>query len=107
MDTRMLPQEDDQDVEIELVEDEPLFLRGHVRVLGDLSPVRIVKNPDGSLAQAAIIQGALAKQRRENKMIQKKEEIDSKEVEIKSWNDPLPEGNEYFKAFMNHLCLIL
>ena len=29
------------------------FLKGQGRMLNNLSPVRIVKNPDGSLAQAA------------------------------------------------------
>ena len=42
---------DEEDVEIELVEEEAPFLKGHGRHLNDLSPVRIVKNPDGSLAQ--------------------------------------------------------
>ncbi|PSN56761.1 ATP-dependent RNA helicase DHX8 [Blattella germanica] len=52
--TGLLPKEEDEeeDIEIEMVEDEPPFLQGHGRMLHDLSPVRIVKNPDGSLAQA-------------------------------------------------------
>ena len=33
------------------MEEEAPFLKGHGRHLNDLSPVRIVKNPDGSLAQ--------------------------------------------------------
>jgi ATP-dependent RNA helicase DHX8/PRP22 len=51
--TGLLPKEEDEeeDIEIEMVEDEPPFLQGHGRMLHDLSPVRIVKNPDGSLAQ--------------------------------------------------------
>jgi len=46
---------------VELREEEPAFLRGvgGGRLLHDLSPVRIVKNPDGSLAQAAMMQSAL------------------------------------------------
>ena len=48
---------DDEDIEIEMVEDEAPFLKGHGRMINDLSPVRIVKNPDGSLAQAAMMQG--------------------------------------------------
>ena len=36
--------------------------------MSDLSPVKIVKNPDGSLSQAAMMQGALAKERRELKI---------------------------------------
>lgn len=38
---------------------------------------RIVKNPDGSLAQAAMMQSALAKERREQKMIQREAEMES------------------------------
>lgn len=51
--TGLLPKEEDEeeDIEIEMVEDEPPFLQGHGRMLHDLSPVRLVKNPDGSLAQ--------------------------------------------------------
>ncbi len=64
-------EEDDVDIEIELVEDECAFLKGYSRKnLSDLSPVKIVKNPDGSLQQAAMMQGALAKERRELKMAQ-------------------------------------
>ena len=33
----------DEDVEIELVEEEPEFLKGHGRAVMDLSPVKIVK----------------------------------------------------------------
>ena len=41
---------------MELVEEEAPFLKGQGRMLNNLSPVRIVKNPDGSLAQAAMMQ---------------------------------------------------
>lgn len=93
--TGILPREDDEeeDVEIELVEEEPPFLHGHGRALGDLSPVRIVKNPDGSLAQAAMMQSALAKERREQKMLQREQEMDSVPAGLnKNWIDPLPEA---------------
>ena len=56
-----------------MVEDEAPFLKGHGRMINDLSPVRIVKNPDGSLAQAAMMQGALSKERREQKMTERQE----------------------------------
>ncbi|XP_063975986.1 ATP-dependent RNA helicase DHX8 [Diachasmimorpha longicaudata] len=95
METGVLPREDDEeeDVEIELVEEEPPFLHGHGRALGDLSPVRIVKNPDGSLAQAAMMQSALAKERREQKMLQREQEMDSAPAGLtKNWVDPLPEA---------------
>lgn len=54
---------------------------------------RIVKNPDGSLAQAAMMQSALAKERREQKMLQREAEVDSQPSgKNKTWIDPLPEG---------------
>lgn len=85
--------EDEEDIEIEIVEDEPPFLQGHGRALHDLSPVRIVKNPDGSLAQAAMMQSALAKERREQKMLQREQEMESLPAGLnKNWIDPLPEG---------------
>lgn len=95
METGILPREDDEDedVEIELVEEEPPFLQGHGRSLNDLSPVRIMKNPDGSLAQAAMMQSALAKERREQKMLQREQEMDSIPTgHHKNWIDPLPDG---------------
>merc|ERR1719510_2767938 len=74
--TGLLPKvdSDDEDIEIEMVEDEAPFLKGHGRMINDLSPVRIVKNPDGSLAQAAMMQGALSKERRETKMTERQQQ---------------------------------
>ncbi|XP_060529448.1 ATP-dependent RNA helicase DHX8 [Cylas formicarius] len=93
--TGLLPKDEEDgeaDIEIELVEDEPPFLQGHGRAVHDLSPVRIVKNPDGSLAQAAMMQSALAKERREQKMLQREAEVDSQPSgKNKTWIDPLPE----------------
>ena len=83
--------DDDQDIEIELVEDEAPFLKGQGRMLNNLSPVRIVKNPDGSLAQAAMMQGALSKERRETKM-QERQAAESDQpttTNNRNWNDPL------------------
>lgn len=96
--TGLLPKDEDNeaDIEIEIVEEEPPFLRGHGRALHELSPVRIVKNPDGSLAQAAMMQSALAKERREQQMLQREQEMDSIPTSLnKNWIDPLPEGNSF------------
>ncbi|XP_037945540.1 ATP-dependent RNA helicase DHX8-like [Teleopsis dalmanni] len=92
--TGLLPKEEDDeaDIEIEIVEEEPPFLSGHGRALHDLSPVRIVKNPDGSLAQAAMMQSALSKERREQKMLQREQDMDALPASLnKNWIDPLPE----------------
>lgn len=95
--TGLLPKlgEDEEDIEIELVEEEAPFLRGHGRVLNELSPVRIVKNPDGSLAQAAMMQGALSKERREQKMLLREEQESAEQPAQgagKSWIDPMPDA---------------
>ena len=89
--------DDDEDLEIELVEDEAPFLKGQGRMLNNLSPVRIVKNPDGSLAQAAMMQGALSKERRETKMQERQQqESEQPRGEARTWADPLrkTEGDE-------------
>jgi len=95
LDTGLLHRENDEeeDIEIELVEEEAPFLKGQGRMMNNLSPVRIVKNPDGSLAQAAMMQGALAKERRENKMIERQQadnEVDTSKG--RSWADPMPKN---------------
>jgi len=97
--TGLLPKvdSDEEDVEIELVEDEAPFLKGHGRHLNDLSPVRIVKNPDGSLAQAAMMQGALSKERREQKMMERQAADAATAAEQggtqKGWHDPIANRN--------------
>jgi len=83
--------DDEEDIEVELVEEEAPFLKGQGRMLNNLSPVRIVKNPDGSLAQAAMMQGALAKERREMKMVERQQaDSDQPTVGTKTWADPMP-----------------
>ncbi|KAH3715890.1 hypothetical protein DPMN_058604 [Dreissena polymorpha] len=72
--TGVLPRDDDsdEDIEIEMVEEEAPFLAGHGKQSLDLSPIKIVKNPDGSLSQAAMMQSALQKERREIKQQQRR-----------------------------------
>lgn len=95
-DTGVLPKADDEDedVEIELVEEEPPFLKGHGRTVLDMSPVKIVKNPDGSLAHSAMMQSALSKERREMKQAQRESEMDSIPTGLnKQWIDPMPDND--------------
>ena len=53
--------------QVDLNDAEPAFLKGHSARGGgaEMSPVKIVKNPDGSMQRAAMTQGGLAKERRE------------------------------------------
>ncbi|VDO05566.1 unnamed protein product [Rodentolepis nana] len=95
--TGLLPRDDeesDEDIEIELVEEEPPFLKGHGRHAMELSPVRIVKNPDGSLQQAAMMRQALQKERREEKQQERQNQLSTERATAhermgKEWQDPM------------------
>uniref|UniRef100_A0A8C3B2W8 DEAH-box helicase 8 n=1 Tax=Cyclopterus lumpus TaxID=8103 RepID=A0A8C3B2W8_CYCLU len=93
--TGILPKiddDEDQELEIDLVEEEPPFLRGQTKFSTNMSPVKIVKNPDGSLSQAAMMQSALSKERRELKQTARAAEMDSIPTGIhKNWIDPMPD----------------
>lgn len=52
-----------------------------------------LQNPDGSLSQAAMMQSALAKERRELKQAAREAEMDSIPTGLnKHWVDPLPDS---------------
>lgn len=53
------------DRDVELNDEQPVFLRGFMGQAYQLSPVKIVANPTGSMQRAALTQGALSKERRE------------------------------------------
>ena len=52
-----------EEVEVERNTDEPPFLKGQTSNSLRLSPVKVVKNPDGSMSRAAMTAGVLAKER--------------------------------------------
>lgn len=90
-------EETEEETEVELAEVEPNFLRGQTRKSGrrDLEPIKIVKNPDGSLQRAALQQSNLAKERRELRSAQANQLIDSIPKDLnRPWEDPLPEAGE-------------
>jgi ATP-dependent RNA helicase DHX8/PRP22 len=53
----------EEDVDIELREEEPPFLAGQTKQSLELSPIRVVKAPDGSMNRAAMAGTTLAKDR--------------------------------------------
>ena len=92
-------EETEEETEVELVEIEPAFLRGQTKRSGKarehLEPVKIVKNPDGSLQRAAMQQLNLAKERRELRQAQANDLIDSIPKDLnRPWEDPMPEAGE-------------
>uniref|UniRef100_A0A7N0U188 RNA helicase n=1 Tax=Kalanchoe fedtschenkoi TaxID=63787 RepID=A0A7N0U188_KALFE len=93
----MLYQEEgpEEELEIELNEDEPAFLNGQTRYSIDMSPVKIFKNPEGSLSRAAALQSALIKERREVREQQQRTMLDSIPKDLnRPWEDPMPETGE-------------
>ncbi len=74
---------------------EPAFQRGQTRFSQDVSPIRIVKNPDGTLQRAALKQAAITKERNEVKQQQQQELLDSIPKDLnRPWIDPMPDEGE-------------
>ncbi len=87
--------EPDEDIDIELNDQEPPFLKGQTKLGKEVEPVRIVKNPDGSMSRAALHQAELGKERRELKRAQANDLIDAIPKDLsKPWEDPMPESGE-------------
>jgi ATP-dependent RNA helicase DHX8/PRP22 len=83
------------DLEVELNDAEPLFLKGKLAEASMLEPAKIVKNPEGSMARSASTQSNLAKERRELREQQKRDMYNSMPRDLsKPWEDPLPEQGE-------------
>jgi ATP-dependent RNA helicase DHX8/PRP22 len=93
-------EEDNEDWDIELNEEEPVFLRGHIAHAGALSPVKIVKNPEGSLQRAAVAQSALSKERRELREQQRRELLDAipQDDLLQPWEDPMAKTGDRMLA---------
>ncbi|KAK9801965.1 hypothetical protein WJX73_002689 [Symbiochloris irregularis] len=91
-----LDEDAEEEFEIDINEREPAFLEGHsVRQAGEMSPIKIVKNPDGSLQRAAMTQSALAKERRELREQQQRTLLEAIPKDLsRPWEDPLPEAGE-------------
>ncbi|KAK2458998.1 pre-mRNA-splicing factor ATP-dependent RNA helicase DEAH1 [Trifolium repens] len=85
----------EEELEIEMNDDEPAFLQGQTRSSMDMSPVKIFKNPEGSLGRAAALQSALIKERREVREQQQRTMLDSIPKDLnRPWEDPMPDSGE-------------
>jgi ATP-dependent RNA helicase DHX8/PRP22 len=94
----------EEDVDIELREDEPPFLAGQTKQSLELSPIRVVKAPDGSMNRAAMAGTTLAKDRRELRQqeAQDKAAEEGSKVDLAAvWNDPMADPDE--KKFASEL----
>jgi len=88
--------ETEEEFALDLNEDEPLFLRGvSTRSTGAVSPVKVVKNPDGSMQRAAMTASALAKERRELQQHQQRTVLEAIPKDLsRPWEDPLADSSE-------------
>ncbi|KAJ7067803.1 P-loop containing nucleoside triphosphate hydrolase protein [Mycena amicta] len=88
----------EEDLDIEIREDEPPFLAGQTKRTLELSPVKIVKAPDGSLNRAALSGASLARERRELRQQEANDQADSQTRDFSQpWLDPM--SSEADKVF--------
>ena len=86
-------EEAEEEVDVEIVDDEAPFLRGSARLSGEVSPVKVVKNPEGSLQRAAMTQLSLQKERKEMRQQQQRDMLDAIPKDMASgWQDPAAEA---------------
>ncbi|KAK5130647.1 hypothetical protein LTR08_001857 [Meristemomyces frigidus] len=89
--------EQEEDVDIEVREDEPPFLAGQTKQSLELSPIRVIKAPDGSMNRAAMQGDVLAKERRDLRQqeTQDKAAQEAAKTDLgQEWNDPMVQAGE-------------
>ncbi|KIW21177.1 hypothetical protein PV08_01757 [Exophiala spinifera] len=92
--------EEEEDIDIEVREEEPPFLAGQTKQSLELSPIRVVKAPEGSLNRAAQAGTTLAKERRELKQQEAADKAaeEASKVDLNAqWQDPMinPEQRKF------------
>lgn len=85
----------DEEIEIEVHEKEAPFLAGHASASLELSPVRVVKAPDGSMNRAAQAGAALARERKELRQQEAHELAEpTAKPSAAAWLDPMAPASE-------------
>ncbi|EYE95781.1 putative RNA helicase-like splicing factor (HRH1) [Aspergillus ruber CBS 135680] len=92
--------EEEEDIDIEVRDDEPPFLAGQTKMSLELSPIRVVKAPDGSLNRSAMAGTGLAKERRDIRQQESRDKAAEQAAEIDlnaQWQDPMvaPEERKF------------
>ena len=94
-DGQMMEQEEEIDIEVR--EEEPPFLAGQTKQSLELSPIRVIKAPDGSLNRAAMSGESLARERRDLKQQEARDKAaeEASKVDLNAqWNDPMAASGE-------------
>lgn len=98
--------EEEVDVDIEVRDEEPPFLAGQTKQSLELSPIRVVKAPDGSMNRAAMAGTSLAKERRDLRQqeAQEKAAEEGAKVDLNAqWQDPMmgPDQRKFASELRN------
>jgi ATP-dependent RNA helicase DHX8/PRP22 len=91
--------EQDIDIDLDMIEAEPPFLQGQTNKTIQLSPIKVIKAPDGSLNRAAVQGTQLASDRRLMRVQQanaEAEEESSVRDMSAQWNDPMAGPDKVF-----------
>ena len=97
-------EEEEEDVDIEVRDEEPPFLAGQTKMSLELSPIRVVKAPDGSMNRAAMQGSELAKERREVREAESKEKAAGRAAQADlnaHWDDPMVSSDQ--RQFANEM----
>ena len=89
--------EEEVDIDIEVREEEPPFLAGQTKQSLELSPIRVVKAPDGSLNRAAMSGTNLAKERRDLRQQEAQEKANEQAANVDlnaQWQDPMVSADQ-------------
>ncbi|RDA93968.1 hypothetical protein CP533_5055, partial [Ophiocordyceps camponoti-saundersi (nom. inval.)] len=84
----------EEDVDIEVRDEEPPFLAGQTKQSLELSPIRVVKAPDGSMNRAAMAGSVIAKERKELKRQEADTKEEPKENLSSQWLDPMADPDK-------------
>lgn len=93
----------EEEVDIEVREEEPPFLVGQTKQSLELSPIRVVKAPDGSMNRSAVNGSSLVKDRKEARQQEADAQAQAQPKEDLSaqWNDPM--ANPDTRTFASEL----
>ncbi|KAI9797997.1 MAG: hypothetical protein M1825_005660 [Sarcosagium campestre] len=98
--------QEEEDIDIEVRDEEPPFLAGQTKQSLELSPIRVVKAPDGSLNRAALAGTSLAKERRDLRQQEAQDQAaeQASQVDLNAqWQDPMvaPEQRKFASELRN------
>ncbi|KAL3471001.1 P-loop containing nucleoside triphosphate hydrolase protein [Aspergillus californicus] len=90
--------EEEEDVDIEVRDEEPPFLAGQTKMSLELSPIRVVKAPDGSMNRSAMAGTGLAKERRDLRQQEAQDKAAEKAAGVDlnaQWQDPMANERQF------------